>query len=737
MSNYTTLKTTINANIRQNGNQEITGKILNSVLTAMVNTLGEEYQFAGIAIMETDPGTPDAKVFYIAKGKGTYTNFGGLEVTEDEVVFLVWDKAWHKVATGIAADAKLKEAVTELTEIAGKVDTKQDIIPDLEAIREGAGKGNEASSTIASIVEAGYVFAGIATPETNPGTPDTKVFYIANGKGTYTSFSGLEVTEDEVVALCWDSLWNKVATGIASQAKLSELDWKTEDISKESADDESDAIIYEDNYGNEVGRINAEGADFKNLKSNGVAVITDVSDKQDKINQISESVTTSEEEEQVFSNDDETEIYVKIGSYGIKARGIYDLNGNPIGGGGGVRIFNPYVGLDFSNTINSQTHEHCFTATGNNSLANSFKRGIRVFACSHYQPAIPRFPFSGWSVQYQDYTSVEDLTLTMRTSSGSIPSFAVDGETINTDTLPQIANAEHPLISGMPGHFNLLGCLWGEPGHNLGNANAGGTLTPSEYASWKESHALVTRESLKAALEVESNWQFGKALAFGTINHNYNSTLIKGILDEFPTYFKAMELFNQGYGKHYNQRFRDAYDELLRQGYKIWGTSVVDWQGDWATWNFIDDTDKAEWTAKYNALPSSEKAQYADAQAYYMAVGRYQIDRGMNVVLMPKNYESLEPQAIAREVVKAYNGGRYYMVGIGNHTMTLLVESGVITFKVSDIADTIKVITASGTTTYNGRDAIQYAPNNTDKYVRFEAEWSDGDFVYSNPCWIN
>ena len=77
------------------------------------------------------------------------------------------------------------------------------------------------------------------------------------------------------------------------------------------------------------------------------------------------------------------------------------------------------------------------------------------------------------------------------------------------------------------------------------------------------------------------------------------------------------------------------------------------------------------------------------------------------------------------------------MVGIGNHTMTILVESGVITFKVSDIADTIKVITASGTTTYNGRDAIQYAPNNTDKYVRFEAEWSDGDFVYSNPCWIN
>lgn len=144
MSNYTTLKTTINANIRQNGNQEITGKILNSVLNAMVNTLGEGYQFAGIATTDTDPGTPDAKVFYIANGKGEYAHFWALDVTEDDVVFLVWDNAWHKVATGIAADAQLKEAMTELTEIAGKVDTKQDIIPDLESIREGAGKGSTA-----------------------------------------------------------------------------------------------------------------------------------------------------------------------------------------------------------------------------------------------------------------------------------------------------------------------------------------------------------------------------------------------------------------------------------------------------------------------------------------------------------------------------------------------------------------------------------------------------------------
>ena len=123
MSNYNSLKATIDANIKQNGNQEITGPILNSVLNQMVNILGTGYQFAGVATLDpaTDPGTPDAKVFYIANGKGTYTNFGSLEVTEDEVVVLYWDSAWHKVATGIASQAKLSELDKE---IYGKTDRK-------------------------------------------------------------------------------------------------------------------------------------------------------------------------------------------------------------------------------------------------------------------------------------------------------------------------------------------------------------------------------------------------------------------------------------------------------------------------------------------------------------------------------------------------------------------------------------------------------------------------------------
>ena len=110
MSNYNSLKTTIDANIKQNGRQAITGQILNSVLNQMVTTLGTGYQFAGVATIDTNPGTPDAKVFYIANGKGTYTNFDNIIVDEGEVAILKYDSSWTKEVTGIAT----AESVSQL-----------------------------------------------------------------------------------------------------------------------------------------------------------------------------------------------------------------------------------------------------------------------------------------------------------------------------------------------------------------------------------------------------------------------------------------------------------------------------------------------------------------------------------------------------------------------------------------------------------------------------------------------
>lgn len=51
-------------------------------------------------------------------------------------------------------------------------------------------------------------FAGIATPTTNPGTPDGPVFYIA-GEGTYANFSNIVIKAGQLGILKWNGTWSK------------------------------------------------------------------------------------------------------------------------------------------------------------------------------------------------------------------------------------------------------------------------------------------------------------------------------------------------------------------------------------------------------------------------------------------------------------------------------------------------------------------------------------------------
>lgn len=121
MSEYSSLKATIDANIKANNNQEITGSITNSVLNAMVNSLGAGYQFIGVAT-PTNPGsaqTPDYKCFYLATTPGTYTYLGGLVVADGEVALLKYDSAWTKEVTGIASADKLNQLGQEMVEQSG------------------------------------------------------------------------------------------------------------------------------------------------------------------------------------------------------------------------------------------------------------------------------------------------------------------------------------------------------------------------------------------------------------------------------------------------------------------------------------------------------------------------------------------------------------------------------------------------------------------------------------------
>ena len=90
MANWETLKAAIGQVIKPNGREEITGQIMQNVLFSIINQVGKNATFAGMATPGTAPGTPDGNVFYLATVPGSYPNFGGAQVKDGELTLLRW-----------------------------------------------------------------------------------------------------------------------------------------------------------------------------------------------------------------------------------------------------------------------------------------------------------------------------------------------------------------------------------------------------------------------------------------------------------------------------------------------------------------------------------------------------------------------------------------------------------------------------------------------------------------------
>lgn len=118
MANWDILKSAIADIIKTNGNQEITGQLLQNVLNNIVSSVGENATFAGIATPTTSPGTPDGPVFYLATQAGAYVNFNGITLAQGESAVIEWNSgSWNKKtisdakALGIFGDARLNALV--------------------------------------------------------------------------------------------------------------------------------------------------------------------------------------------------------------------------------------------------------------------------------------------------------------------------------------------------------------------------------------------------------------------------------------------------------------------------------------------------------------------------------------------------------------------------------------------------------------------------------------------------
>ena len=118
---YDTLKAAIASAIKQNGNNEITGPVLQEALLSIINVLGANWEFGGYATTATDPGVVDSPIFYIANEIGTYTNFGGIEIHSSDVPLLMWDvnqNEWFKpLANPFVVNHYSSSVITGIKEI--------------------------------------------------------------------------------------------------------------------------------------------------------------------------------------------------------------------------------------------------------------------------------------------------------------------------------------------------------------------------------------------------------------------------------------------------------------------------------------------------------------------------------------------------------------------------------------------------------------------------------------------
>ena len=97
MANFANLKAAINAAIKTNGAQEITGAVLNTILNSCVTELGKGYVFGGIvspsdSFDSTTYG--DVNVFFLGYTPGTYTNYGGATVTAGHIALFLYNGSW-------------------------------------------------------------------------------------------------------------------------------------------------------------------------------------------------------------------------------------------------------------------------------------------------------------------------------------------------------------------------------------------------------------------------------------------------------------------------------------------------------------------------------------------------------------------------------------------------------------------------------------------------------------------
>lgn len=135
------------------------------------------------------------------------------------------------------------------------------------------GTKEEFDQKLASLLDGsvgnleGALFAGIATPETNPGVPSQKVFYLTSQSGTYPNFNDISVLEGEIAVLSLsDGQWIKQRLALGGGGSITIVNEPDEeDLTTDQVSVEQNVIRFKNRAYDEA---NASGKGYKILRKN-------------------------------------------------------------------------------------------------------------------------------------------------------------------------------------------------------------------------------------------------------------------------------------------------------------------------------------------------------------------------------------------------------------------------------------------------------------------------------------
>lgn len=377
----------------------------------------------------------DVAATVLAAGAGTYVNFldsngQAITITESNAITIFYK------AKGVTF-WQYKSIYASVTTDASKV------MYNNETSGLEAGNVQEA---IDGIAKKTSTFAGIATPTTNPGTPDGSVFYFANQDGTYTNFNGIKLSLGESAILKYNNgTWEKeIFPDTSSYADNDHT--KMENATTYVLTHNGDAIkpmttfdaVFDaggksltDIVGN-MGDLEVEGEDIVEAINNAAMSGSGSGGMNPEAIALLNTILG----ECVFTSDQRTNINKLIESLGK-------------GGGGGPFVYTPEISIAggvLNITCKSRLAEIHYTTNGQDPTASSPKFTTEVQLTQSCTVKAIAFKGEGQSMIAEKYydkdkivkkptITISNFVISMAADSGTTIYYTLDGSTPSTSSL--------------------------------------------------------------------------------------------------------------------------------------------------------------------------------------------------------------------------------------------------------------------------------------------------------------